>query len=244
MFNKASFYFKSLILIGVLSLMFSCQGDKPLTFIDFEYNNDEIALIEINIQTINNTTKVAKAINNDLTHFVCASFNIDSAKDQENSIEACAKQFNDSYSAFKKQLNEELFGELPNWEVLVDGELSYQNDVLVSFAMSSSINTGGIKPITKLAFFNFDKANGNLLDFNTMINDAEAFNTILESYLTRELNASSYTLSDFKTDKGLLKNPDHIGYNDAGLIIFYNTPNNGFIECMLPYSKVNDYLNY
>ncbi len=244
MFNNTSSWFKNSIIIGLLVILSSCKKDKTLDISDYEYANGEIAVIEINIPKAEGKSTLAKTINTAITNFTCDVLHIDAGTRTETTIEGSAEAFNTSYTNFKNQLDENLLGELPNWEVFVDGELSYQNELVISFAMSSTINTGGVKPITQLSFLNFDKATGKLLDYDDLISDKANFKTVLKSYLVKELNSSSFTLDDFKTDNGALKNPDHLGYNESGLILFYQTPNNDFIECLIPFTKVNKYLAY
>ena len=245
MITTASKVFKIGIALLSISFVFvSCSEDIKLELNNYEYTSDDVSVVEINIEKIKGNNDVATAINNKLTDFVCQSFYLNNSEERATTIKSSVAQFNESYTTFKKQLNDNLFGELPVWEVFVDGELSYQDENLVSFTMSSSINTGALKPITKLAFLNFNKTTGQQLHYNDLVEDKTGFKPIIKSYLQRELMATSYTINQFETKNGVLKNPDHFGYSDSGLIIIYNTPNNGFIECAIPFSKANDYLKY
>ena len=70
---------------------------------DYEYKSDKTALIEVNIQTISGKSDAVKKINQELYNYVCKDFYKDASKEIQNTIEACANQFNDTYSNFKKQ---------------------------------------------------------------------------------------------------------------------------------------------
>ncbi|WP_375238079.1 PdaC/SigV domain-containing protein [Aurantibacter sp.] len=235
---------QNVFLISFLSFVLcSCKKDRVLEVSDYEYKNDKTALIEVNIQTVTGKSDTANNINQELYSFVCKGFYIDASKEIQNTIEDCANQFNDSYSNFKTQFSNELFQELPKWEAFVDGELMHQSELLLSFAMSSSINTGGSKPITKITFLNFDKATGQQLSFNNLVsNKTELLNT-LKPYLEQELFSSSFKIEEF-ISKSTLKTPDHFGYNDLGIVALYETSNNDYIEVSVPFNKVEDYLNY
>lgn len=235
--------FKNTIYLIVLLAFCSCKKNVDLKVSDYEYTNQKTALIEVNIQTVTGKSINAAAINKNLTHFVCKVFYIDASKDIENTIEDCANQFNDSYSNFKTGFTNAFLTEIPKWEAFIDGELSYQNDLLLSFAMSSSINTGGSKPITTFTFLNFDKATGKQLTFNDLVSNKTELLNAVKPYLEKELLSSSYKIEAFTKNKNI-KTPTHFGYNEFGIVLFYETPNNDFIEFSLPFDKVNSYLNY
>ncbi len=244
MLTNASSWLKNSIIIALLLTLNSCEKERLIAISNYEYANGEISVIEINIPQAEGQTELANKINRKIKAFTCNALHIDAGVNAKNDIEASAKAFNTSYNNFKNLLDENLLGELPNWEVFIDGELSYQNELIISFAMSSIINTGGIKPITQLSFLNFDKATGNILQYDDLISNKDTFQNILEPYLIKELNSSSLSISDFKNDNGTLKTPDHTGYSESGLVLFYQTPKNNFIECLIPFTKANDYLVY
>jgi hypothetical protein len=235
---------KNIAFIYFLSFaLWSCKKDVALEVSDYEYKSEKTAIIDVNIQTVIGKTEAVNNINQELYNFVCNGFYLDASKDLQNTIEACANQFNDSYSNFKTQFSNELFQELPQWEAFVDGELMYQNELIISFAMSSSINTGGSQPITKITFLNFDKTTGKQLLIKDLVSNKTELLNVLKPYLEQELFSSSLKIEEF-ISKGTLKMPDHFGYNDLGIVALYQTPTNDYIEISIPYNKVEDYLNY
>jgi len=242
--SKFSSSLKHLFYTFVFCLaLWSCKKETIIEVSDYQYQSDKTALIEVNIQTLTGTSKEVKIINQKLNHFVCNAFYIDASNDLGNSIEDCANQFNDSYTNFKAQFSKELAIEIPKYEAFVDGELSYQNELLLCFAMSSSINTGGSQPITKITFLNFDIATSKLLTFNDLVSNKAELLNVMKPYLEKELFSSSYKIEEF-TQNGSIKAPDHFGYDDLGVVAFYETPNNNFIEFSVPFDKVEDFLNY
>ncbi len=243
MTNRFKSLKKILFICGFSLVIWSCKKEAALEVSDYEYKSDKTALIEVNIQTITGKTEVANSINQELCNFVCTSFYIDASKDKQNKIEDCANQFNSSYSNFKSQFSSELSQELSKWEAFVDGELTYQNELLLSFAMSSSINTGGSKPITKVQFLNFDRNNGKPLVFNDLVSNKTELLNVMKSYLEQELFSSTLKIEEFTTNN-VLNIPDHFGYNDLGIVAFYETQTNNFIEFSIPFNKVEGYLKY
>jgi hypothetical protein len=110
--------------------------------------------------------------------------------------------------------------------------------------MTSNINKGAAKSTTKITFLNFDKDTGANLSFKNLISDETAFNSVLESFLIKELMSNSnYSIKEFKT-AGKLRNPDEISFNSEGVIVLYKTNLNDFVEVAVPFSKVDQFLNY
>lgn len=227
-------------------MMASCQKKAPLTFSETLITKDKETLVEVVIPKANGTSKIAKNINNTLTTFACDVLNIDSAKSKKETIEASAEAFNEAYVNFNKTLENEFDSILPTWEAFIDGEVSYQNETIVSIAMNGSINTGSPSSTLKTKFFNFDLADGKSLSTEDIVNDMTAFKALIKKYYDKEL-LTTYTSLNEETNT--FKLPETIGFNEDGVIIIYGNDalgqlNQNIIEFTVPFAVVDPYLNY
>lgn len=237
---------KSGIAVTVLLTLFACHQRESITFLETHLTNNKETFIEVIIPKANGTSKTAQNINKTLTHFACQVLNIDSAKNQKESISESAEIFNNAYILFKHKFSKQFEGNLPKWEALIDGSISYQNKAIVSIAINGSINTGAPSSRLKFKFFNFDLANGNALTTKQLIKDIPAFKGIAKRYFNKEL-LTNFTGTN--NNSATFKLPENIGFNDNGVILVYDNLelgnfNKNVIEFTIPYTIADPYLNY
>lgn len=247
MFNRSSFkLIKNFSLIILTSICFTCKDEVTLNFIETFIIDDGETTIEINIPKAEGKTEAAKQINSTLAHFVNTALNIEAISATKISTEESIEDFKKAYTSFKTQIGKTLYTNLPPWEVLIDGELIYVSETLVSIAMNSSINTGGAHSNLVFRFYNFDIKTGQELKTKDLLNDIPAFTTLAKKYYDKELlSAQNDRLVAFKTDTFTL--PENLGFSEDGVIVFYDTFNsssNNVIEFTIPYTVSNNYLNF
>jgi len=245
MFNNSSFKkYKVAILTLCTIAFFSCKEDIQLHFSETTILSENTTIVEVNIPKIDGNTDTAKQINATLVDFVNNSLNIDASKKAKGTIEENISQFNESYTNFKKQITEELSQELPVWEAIVEGEVIYKNEAMVSISMNSSINTGGAHSNMSLRFFNFDITNGKVLHKSDLLLNVTEFTQLAEKYYNKELlTAYNGQQITFKNDVFTL--PETLGFSDDGIVLFYdsfNAPSKEVIEFTIPYAVANKYL--
>ncbi|MGB1210734.1 MAG: PdaC/SigV domain-containing protein [Lacinutrix venerupis] len=247
MFN--SYYLKLIkffSVIIIITFVFSCKEDTVVVFDEISIIDEDEVIIEINIPVAKGQTEAAKQINTTLNYFVNNALNIDSVSETKESTEESISNFKKSYKDFKTQIGKTLYTNLPTWEVLIDGEVIYTNETLASIAMNSSINTGGAHGNLIFRFFNFDVKTGLKLETKDLINDIPSFTAIAQKYYNKELlSANNNRIEAFKNDT--FKLPENLGFSEDGVIVFYDTYNsavNNVIEFTIPYTVVNDYLNF
>ncbi|WP_397363959.1 PdaC/SigV domain-containing protein [Olleya sp. R77988] len=247
MFNTLSISKTKLTIVLSCFLVFvACQKKAVLTFSETEVSKAQETLVEIVIPKANGNSNIAQNINKTLTGFACNILNIDSAKNKKETIEESIEAFNKAYINFSKTLVKEFDIDFPKWGALIDGEVSYQNDHLVSIAMNGNITNGSPSSTLKFRFFNFDLANGKLLKTEDIINNMQAFKGIVKKYYDKEL-LTTYT--SLNNDSKNFKLPETIGFNEDGVIIIYdNFELQNFtkelIEFTIPFSLLEEYLNY
>lgn len=238
----------SLIIIVLLVITTSCKDEAILNFSETTYLEEHETLVEINIPKAEGNTTAAKNINNTLTKFACDALHIDSAKEKQESLEQSITAFNTAYKEFNDLLISDFPNDFPKWEALIDGELTFKNENIVSIAMNSSINTGAASSPLILRFFNFNQKTGAVLNTEDLVNNLVEFKILVKKYFDKEIETTVNNPEDFNYGDNF-KLPETIGLSDEGIIIFYANSNlghslNDVIEFTIPYEVADDYLNY
>lgn len=238
--------FRFFSLICISYFLWSCEDNVTLNFTEVSIIDEDDTTIEIHIPKADGKTTAAQKINATLTNFVNTALTIDAVSTTKESTEESIQGFKKAYKDFKTQIGKTLYTNLPPWEVLVDGEVIFKSETLVSIAMNSSINTGGAHSNLVFQFFNFNSTTGKQLSTQDLINDVPGFTALAEKYFNKELLSASSMRSDaFKTDTFTL--PKNLGFSEDGVIIFYDTYNaasNNTIEFTIPYTVANSFLNF
>lgn len=247
MFNSFALKPFQYLLILMLSIsLLSCEKDNTLVFKTTEIISENETIVEINIPKAEGNTEAAKAINNALASYTNTALTVDSANTAHPTIEENISAFNKSYTAFKTEIGKTLLTELPSWEALIDGEIIYQNEALICIVMNSSINTGGAQGVFNMKFFNFDTETGKELETTDLITDINAFKTLVKKYYDKELE-TGYKESSLELNDDPFSLPDHLGFSEEGIIIFYDrlsSPSNDPLEFTIPYTVANSYLKF
>ena len=244
MFNNSAF--KRLQIISFLCCIlcvYSCKDEVVLNFSETNILVENETVVEINIPKADGKTTTSKNINAILEGFVNDALTVDASKTAKASLKENITAFSESYSVFKKQLEELSITDLPVWETIVDGEVLYKNEAMVCVAMNATINTGGAHSNIVTKFFNFDINSGKPLANKDLFNDVEGFKTIVKKYYDKELLTGYVNPTvDFK-GKGF-RLPKTIGFSDDGVIIFYDTltPADEPLEFTIPYEVANRFL--
>jgi len=247
MFNSYIFRLIKIFSLIILSnICFSCKDETTINFSEISIIDEGETTIEINIPKANGKTEAAKQINTTLTHFVNTALNIEAVYATKTSTEESITAFKKAYKDFKTQIGKTLYTNLPPWEVLIDGEVIYKSENLVSIAMNSSINTGGAHSNLVFKFYNFDIKTGQELETKDLLNNIPAFTALAKKYYDKELlSTTNERIEAFDTNA--FKLPKTLGFSQDGVIVFYETFNfatNNVIEFTIPYTIANEYLNF
>ena len=247
MFNNSSLrLLKKFSIILFVSTCFSCNEDTALNFTEISIIDEDDTTIEINIPKAEGKTETAKQINTTLTHFANTALNVETISATKTSTKESIEDFKKAYADFKTQIGKTLYTNLPPWEVLIDGEVIYKSETLVSIAMNSSINTGGAHSNLVFRFYNFDTKTGQELKTKDLLNNVSTFTTLAKKYYDKELlSANNDRIEAFKNNTFTL--PENLGFSEDGVIVFYdtfNTSSNNVIEFTIPYTVANNYLNF
>ncbi|TYB75971.1 DUF4163 domain-containing protein [Bizionia gelidisalsuginis] len=247
MFNSFSIKALKTILILVISVtVFSCKKETTLTFSTTSILTDNETVVEVNIPKAEGNTEAAQAINRTLENYTNMALTVDSANTMQPTIEDNITAFNASYSTFKTEIGKTLLTDLPSWEALVDGEISFQNESIICIVMNSSINTGGAQGIFNIKFFNFDATTGEELQTKDLITDVEAFTTLVKKHYDKELE-TGYEASNLEPNDAPFSFPENLGFSEDGVIIFYDRSSslsNDPLEFTISYTIANKYLKF
>ena len=230
--------FKTVVLSLTISLFFSCEEEINLAFSEINILEEKDAVVEINIPNAEGDDVISKSINSVLQGFTNNALNIDSSNDTQDSFEKSIEQFNSSFLKFKNQIDEELQLELTPWEAGIDGEVTYQSNRVISIAMNTYLNTGGLHGTSKVSFLNFDAVTGKQLHYDEFIKDKDELKKFLKFYFEKEVESISF--DDFKL-------PETIGLSDEGVIVLYNVNDipsytDKLTEFIIPLDEVERFL--
>ena len=248
MFNSSSFKtFKIASFLICIVFFNSCKKETLLAFSETTILEENETFIEVNIPKAEGGSDVAKKINETLNSFGCSVLNIDASQEKKNTIEESIIAFNEAYKAFNKLLISEFPDDFPRWEALVDGEVSYQDENLVSIAMNGVVNTGSASSNMVFKFLNFDLSNGKSLSTEDLINNTEGFKDLVQKYYIKELITSQKEGTAIESEN--FKLPETLGFNEDGVIIIYDNFEFGnftkeLIEFTIPYGIANPYLTF
>ncbi len=229
---------KSIIIVMTIGLFFSCEEEVNLAFSEINVLEGKEATVEINIPKAEGNDVICQSINSSLSDFTNRALNIDSSNEVQDTFEESITQFNASYLKFKNAMVEELQIELTPWEAGVDGEVTYQSNRVVSIAMNTYLNTGGVHGTSKISFLNFDATNGKQLHYDEFIKDKDELKKFLKFYFEKEVESISF--DDFKL-------PETIGLSDEGVIVLYNVNEipsytDKLTEFIVPFDEIEQFL--
>jgi hypothetical protein len=224
--------------ILTIGIFFSCEKEVNLAFSEINILEEKDVTVEINIPKAEGNDAISKSINSTLEDFTNNTLNTDSNNDVKDSFEESITQFNSTYLKFKNQLGEELQLELTPWEAGVDGEVTYQSNRVISIAMNTYLNTGGIHGTSKVSFLNFDAVTGKQLHYDEFIKNKDKLKNFLKVYFEKEVE--SISIDDFKL-------PETIGLSDEGVIILYNANEipsyiDKLTEFIVPFDQIEHFL--
>ncbi|MEZ4801756.1 MAG: DUF3298 and DUF4163 domain-containing protein [Gelidibacter sp.] len=233
-------------ILGIFLILFSCKKDiPPLTFEDQVVEKKGNALIDINYpRAEGGEENVAKRINETIENFLANEINLSETLDKQLKLDGAIKGFDQEYKSFKDDFSDTT----QQWEAVIESEVTYESETVISISVSSYLDTGGAHGNSRITFLNFDKKTGILLERKDIIKDIEAFKTLVKPYFekaTAPLSDEDSIEDPFYGEGFQL--PENIGFGENGLILMYNVYEiasyaQGVTEFSIPYDTVKPYL--
>lgn len=228
----------------IIMAIFSCDKEISIRFTENTIETSERAVISINYPKAEGTPDVADRINKAIENYIVNQTNMSEDSLVDMSIDEAVKKFNTEYTSFKNQFQESE----QKWEVLIDGEITYQSPEIISIAINSYTNTGGAHGNTYVQFLNFDPQTGALFEKNALLSNTNEFTKLVERFFKNEVKTDSdgQSAEDFFFGKDF-QLPSSIGFSDEGVIILYNTYEiasyaQGITEFTIPFDEASAYL--
>ncbi len=236
---------KTLLYTLIVGSIFSCSKAEKIKFSEIDITVSELVSVVIHIPKAEGKTQVAITINTTLQTFICKALDVDDVAPNSSEISLCIFNFEKSYKKFSSAISATLQGDLPKWEAILEGEVTYNTPQLISIAMYSSINTGAVHARTTETYFNFDVLTGKKLKKQDIVTNVSAFTSVVKKYFNKEVQLAfgeSPTTLNFKL-------PENFGFTKKGLLFYFpktleNTFKETALQFTIPYELVENYINY
>ncbi len=241
---------KSLTCLLLFVLCLGCKKKHKLTFEPLQFENTsckKCPAIKINIPNALEGTKIAQSINRALREELIYTLKFEDSEDI-SSVEEAMQSFTKSYHNLQQRFNDETVA----WEAEITGEVTYEDQSVITIKLDSYTYTGGAHGYGATTFLNFEKQNGVELENHQLFEDYEGFETVAEK-LFREKEGLSE--DDNINTTGFMFNGDtfhlseNIGYTEEGIQLIYNQYEvasyaDGPINLIIPFEEANDFLKH
>ncbi len=228
-------FFLSLILLSV----FSCIEETKLSFIETNDIFEDNAVVEINIPKAEGNSNLANTINYKIKNHIANMLNFSEDDADSITLNDAINKFDAEYKLFKNDFEESALV----WEAIFDGEVTYQSSEIISIAINSYLNTGGAHGNMNITFLNFNPKTGDILTFDDLFTNKEELTKAIKPFFDKETKASNISYL-FGEEFHL---PENIGFNDEGVIFFYNIYEiasyaDGITEFTVPFEDIASFL--
>lgn len=232
----------------MLMLIIGCSSDHKLTIERLQLENKKCTAcpkIDIDVPRALDETVIGKAINTSIREELISTLKFDEEK-EVSTIEQAMTSFTNSYQEVQRQFTDEAIG----WEAYIEGEVTFENERLITISLNSYNFTGGAHGYGSTVFLNFDKKKGVELEYYQLFKDLEGFIKLSEEKFRKQENIPAESLINstgfmFSSDRFHL--PENMGFSKEGLHLVYNQYEvasyaDGPIEMTLPLEEVNPFL--
>jgi len=227
--------------IAMIALI-SCSEESSLVFFEDNFTLEENAIIEVNIPQAEGNSEEANNINSHLEAYVLNALVIDKSTISASSIKEAAENFNAEFMSFSNKLDENT----QPWEAFIDGEITLESSEIISIALNTYLNTGGVHGNSVISFLNFDPATGEVFDYEDISDQLDDLRSLIDTHFKKafeEETNSTDSLSNYKVNL-----PESLGFSEDGLVIVYNQHeledfSLKMLEFTIPFSEVTNFLN-
>lgn len=232
----------------LLVLLIGCKNENKLTFEPITIENEPCSncpTVAIHLPKIIEQTKIAKTVNTALEEEIISLLLYDD-EIEITSLKDALVSFKNGYIELQNLYEDETTG----WEAKIDGNVTFEDDYLLTIELDSYLFTGGAHGYISKRFLNFSKKQGIELENWQLFKDEEDFRVFAESVfrekqqipLDKPINHTGFM---FEKDSFYL--PENIGFTENGLKLLYNTYEvasyaDGTIEILISYEEVKKYL--
>ncbi|KAA2219476.1 DUF3298 and DUF4163 domain-containing protein [Maribacter flavus] len=214
---------KRLLSLFLFSLIFmGCKNDNSLVFEPSNFGNEpcaNCASVSISIPKAIGNKKLDETINTALREEIIFILKYDDAVDA-GSIDMAIKSFQNEFAKLKEKFPEES----TQWEASINGEVSFENERMLTIRLDYYLFTGGAHGYGSTRFLNFDKTKATELNNEELFKDILDFEGYAEAKF-REQEGISSTASinstGFMFEEDMFYLPENMGFTNEGLQLFY-----------------------
>lgn len=239
---------KTLRLLPILLLILGCENESKLTFEPMELhskNCSDCAKIEISVPKALDKLTVSNTINQALKEEIISILSFDEEQEVDN-IDKAMASFTKSYQDLKAKFPDESMG----WEASIIGEVSYENETILTIALNSYTFTGGAHGYGSTTLLNFDKRSGAELENWELFEDFEGFLKFAETKFRIQEQIpqdENINATGFMFEQDTFHLAENVGYTPEGIQFIYNQYEvasyaDGPIILNLPYAEINSFL--
>lgn len=232
---------KSVVFIILIALLASCAGEVKWSNVSIE-NNDSLFNVKMSYPQFAGG-KPAQKINKQIDQFLITRLAM------TDSIANLATSVSGVIDTVLADKNRDSYLKSMPFDIMSEGHVA-DHKGLYSVYLKLYTYYGGAHGITTVAYLNFDKKSGNLLDFKDLFTDTVALRTINQDVFRFTLGFRNMEKdsSAFFVRSNELPLPKYIGFDSLGLIMQYNQYEIGpyylgYPEYSVPYQAVNDLIN-
>lgn len=232
----------------MLTILVGCQEENQLTFETLDLDEtrcSECPEVVIRIPQAVEKSKIGQTINTVLEEEIIEILNFDDEVDA-SSIKEAVKSFSQGYWELKKLYPEEA----TLWEAKIEGEVSYEDDAVLTIELDSYLFTGGAHGYGSKRYLNFDKAKGEELENWQLFQDRKDFEAFAERKFRAQENIppdGPINSTGFMFENDSFHLPENIGFTQKGIKLLYNPYEvasyaDGPIEVILPFEDIAPFL--
>lgn len=210
-----------ILLIFILFLI-GCNEDRSITFEPLTFgiqSCQECAIVDITVPEAIGNKKIDEVINTTIREEVISILNYDDEIDA-SSINTAIESFQSEYAKLKEKFPEES----TKWEANVTGEITFENEKVVTVRLDYYLFTGGAHGYRSLRFLNFSKEKGTELRTMELFKNLETFQNLAEKEFRTQENipeSNSINSTGFMFENDMFYLPENIGFTEKGLQLFY-----------------------
>lgn len=238
----------SIISFIFLCLLLGCKQTDKLTFEPLVIKENTCAdcpKIAISLPKALEKNKVANSINTALEEELIMLLLFDE-EIEVTSLEEAITSFKNGYLELKNRYSDET----AQWEAKIDGEVTYEDDTIITIALNSYLFTGGAHGYSSKRLLNFNKKRGVELENWQLFKNSAKFQAFAEAKFREKENIpkdKSINYTGFMFERDAFYLPENIGFTAEGIKLLYNQYEvasyaDGTIELVFPYNEVKKYL--
>jgi len=214
--------YRRLLFILALTL-WGCERENKTEWHAREYLGkvcEACPSVRVGIPEAGDNTPLGRGVNQALREEVIEILDYDETRNA-TAIPEAIEAFSTAYRELRRQFPDETIG----WEAELEGQITYEDDRLLSVKLESYVFTGGAHGLLTIRYLNFDKKTGEELGAEALFADLTALENMAEKAF-REAKGipSGAGINDtgfmFEEDRFAL--PENLGFTPQGLELLYN----------------------